>query len=272
MKTRIVEVVTVAAVVGLSAPALACSRHSHHASLGIALGNLFVGFQVAQAPCPAPFVVAPQPVYVVPPPPIFVAPPPPASEYQPPPVVMTPPPVVVAPTAPPMVAAPVVAAHSDAATSVSVSVEKEASPRPAFLGFKYLGGAAALVDWSSSMGLLGLGFAHAVGIEARFTHWFALRSDFEMRTHSRSWDLLGAKLWVPTQTIKPYVSGSLAMSEAYAMPGKMHWGFIGAAGVDVWVGKHFFIEGEVRYRISPGDCCRDLPHFTGLIGGGVAFF
>ncbi|MEW5738373.1 MAG: hypothetical protein AB1938_05575 [Myxococcota bacterium] len=293
--TRILQAVTVAAVVGLSAPALACSRHYHHGSVGISLGNIFLGFSTASVPCSAPVVVAPQPVYVAPPPtvyvpppaPVYVAPPPPV--YQPPPVVMapppvayvapsavyvpTPPPVVVAPTAPPMVAAPMAApAPPAAAASVSVEVEKKAPPRPAFLGLKYLGGSAALVDWTSGMDLSGLGYAHSFGLETRFTNWFALRSDFEMRSDSRSWDLLGAKLWVPTRTFKPYISASLAMTEAYAMPGKMHWGVVGAAGIDIWLGKHFFIEAEARYRVSPGDCCRDQPHLTGLIGAGVAFF
>lgn len=292
--TRILQAVTIAAVVGLSAPAFACSRHHHHGSIAIALGNLFFGFSASALPCSTPIVVAPQPVYVAPPPPVYVAPPapvyvaPPAPVYQPPPVVMapppvayvaptpvyvpTPPPVVVAPTAPPMVAVPVVPSAAPAAASVSVTVERKATPRPAFLGLKYLGGSAALVDWTSGVELSGLGYAHSIGLETRFTNWLALRSDFEMRPDSRSWDLIGAKLWLPTRTFKPYLSGSLAMSEAYAMRGKMHWGFVGAAGIDIWLGKHFFIEAEARYRVSPGDCCRDVPHLTGLIGAGVAFF
>lgn len=282
--TRILQAVTVAAVVGLSAPALACSRHGH-GSIGISLGNLFFGFGVS-APCTAPIVVAPPPaVYVAPPPVAYVAPP--APVYMAPPVVMapppvayvappppvyvpSPPPVVAAPPPPPMVAAPV--APVAAAASVNVRVEKKEPPRPAFLGLKYLGGTAALVDWSSGMDLSGLGYAHSIGLEGRFNRWFALRSDFEMRSDSRSWDLIGAKLWVPTETFKPYASVSLAMSEAYSQPGKMHWGVVGAAGIDIWLGKHFFIEAEARYRVSPGDCCRAEPHLTGLVGAGVAFF
>lgn len=277
--TRILQAVTVAAVVGLSAPSFACSRHAH-GSIAVTLGNLFFGFGVAATPCPAPIIVAqPAPVYVAPPPQVYVAPPVPV--YAPPPVVMapppvayvappapvyvpTPPPVVAAPPPPPMVAAP--------AASVAVRVEKPAAPKPAFLGLKYLGGSAALVDWSSGMSLSGLGYTHSIGLEGRFNRWFALRSDFEMRSDSRSWDLIGAKLWVPTSTFKPYASVSLAMTEAYAQPGQMHWGLVGAAGLDIWLGKHFFIEAEARYRVSPGDCCRSEPHLSGLIGAGVAFF
>jgi len=283
---RILQAVTVAAVVGLSAPSLACSRHGH-GSIGVTLGNLFFGFSASSAQCSLPVVAAPQvvvappsvyvappqPVYVAPPPPVYVAPPvvmaPPPVAYAAPPVAYSPPPVVVAPSASPMVAAPVVVA---AAPAVAVTVEKKEDPKPAFLGLKYLGGSAALVDWSSGMDLTGLGYAHSLGLEMRFTNWIGLRSDFELRPDSRSWDLVGLKLWVPTKTFKPYASVSLAMSEAYAMPGKMHWGVVGAAGMDIWLGKHFFIEAEARYRVSPGDCCRAEPHLSGLIGVGVAFF
>lgn len=286
--TRILQAVTVAAVVGVSAPSFACSRHAH-GSIAVSLGNLFFGFGVQAAPCPAPIIVAqPAPVYVAPPPAVYVAPPPPVyvappvPVYAPPPVVMAPPPVayvappapVYVPTPPPVVAAPpmVAAPPVAAAASVSVQVEKREDPKPAFLGLKYLGGSAALVDWSTGMSLSSLGYTHSIGLEGRFNRWFGLRSDFEMRSDSRSWDLIGAKLWVPTSTFKPYASVSLAMTEAYSQPGQMHWGLVGAAGLDIWLGKHFFIEAEARYRVSPGDCCRAEPHLSGLIGAGVAFF
>ena len=32
------------------------------------------------------------------------------------------------------------------------------------------------------------------------------------------------------------------------------------------------VEAEVRYRMTPGACCSDVPALTGVIGGGVAFF
>ncbi|MEW6430530.1 MAG: hypothetical protein AB1730_03380 [Myxococcota bacterium] len=219
---------------------------------------------------PPPVYVPPAPAYMAPP--VVMAPPPVASVAPPPVYEPPPPPVVAAPPPPPMVAAPVAAAPVAAAASVNVRVEKKDPPRPAFLGLKYLGGTAALVDWSSGMDLSGLGYAHSIGLEGRFNRWLALRSDLEMRSDSRSWDLLGAKLWVPTETFKPYASVSLAMSEAYSQPGKVHWGVVGAAGIDIWLGKHFFIEAEARYRVSPGDCCRAEPHLTGLVGAGVAFF
>lgn len=269
--TRILQAVTVAAVVGLSAPSLACSRHAH-GSIAVSLGPLYFGFGVAASPCPAPLIVPqPAPVYVAPPPPVYVVPPAPA--YSPPPVVMAPPPAAsAAPPPPPVVPAPPLVPAPAPVASVSAQVDKREKPKPAFLGLKYLGGSAALVDWSSGVSLSGLGYAHSFGLEGRFNRWFALRSDLELRTDSRSWDVIGAKLWVPTSTFKPYASVSLAMTEAFARPGQMHWGLVGAAGLDIWIGKHFFLEAEARYRVSPGDCCRAQPHLSGLVGAGIAFF
>jgi hypothetical protein len=250
--TRILQAMTVLAVVGVSAPSFACSRHTH-GGLSVTLGNLFFGIGVL--PCPAPVVVAqPAPVYVVPPPPVYA---PPAVAYVAPP----PPPVVVAP---PLVAPP--------APAVNVTVQQPRETRPALLGLKYLGGSASLVNFNGGLTTDGLGYAQSAGVELRLNRWFGLRSDFELRPDSRSWDLIGAKLWVPWSVFKPYASVSLAVSEAYSQPGLRHWGVVGAAGLDVWLGRHFFLEAEGRYRVSPGDCCRDQPHFTGLVGAGFAFF
>jgi hypothetical protein len=85
--TRILQAVTVAAVVGLSAPAWACSAHGH-GSIGVSLGSLFFGFQVASVPCSLPVVAVPQVAYA--PPPVYVAPPPPVYVAPPPPVYVTP--------------------------------------------------------------------------------------------------------------------------------------------------------------------------------------
>jgi hypothetical protein len=221
-----------AVVVGAAAPALACS-HPGHGALSLHVGGFFLGVGVNTAPCPPPVVIAP-----------------PVVQY------VAPAPVVVAP--PPVITAPAVTAPRD--------------DRPAALGLKYVGGGAALLDWSSDPPLTGLGLAHSVGLEGRLTTWLGLRSDLELRRDSRSWDVIGVKLWLPTSTFKPYVSASLAVTEAAAQPGRLHWGLVGAAGLDLWLGKHFFLEAELRYRVSPGDCCRAAPHVTGLVGAGVAFF
>lgn len=93
-----------------------------------------------------------------------------------------------------------------------------------------------------------------------------------MRATSRSWDAAGLKLSLPIPVLSPYVSGSLSASEAYNSPGRYSLGAVAAAGVDLKIGRHFFIEGEVRYRVAPGDCCREEPQLSALIGAGVAFF
>lgn len=273
---RVLQAVAVLTVVGLSAPAYACSRHGG-GSVAIALGEFFFGFGLGR-PCNAPIVVQPAPVVVAPPPvyapPPVVMAPPPVAYVAPPPVVYvpTPPPVVVAPPPPPMVAAPTPPPAPVAAANVSVRVQRPVDPAPAHLGLKYLGGGAALLDWSDDVNLTGLGYSHSIGLEGRLTRWFALRSDLEWRPDGRSFDLIGAKLWTPTRTFKPFISASLSMSESYALPGVKHWGVVGAAGLDIWLGKHFFLSAEARYRVSPGDCCRSEPHLTGLVGAGFALF
>ena len=85
--------------------------------------------------------------------------------------------------------------------------------------------------------------------------------------------MLGVKLSLfPHSPVKPYASVSFSGNENYANPGKFSFGFAGAGGLDVFIGKTFFLEAEVRYRMTPGACCSEVPALTGVIGGGVAFF
>jgi hypothetical protein len=85
--------------------------------------------------------------------------------------------------------------------------------------------------------------------------------------------MLGVKLSLfPNSPVKPYASVSFGGNENYARPGNYTFGFAGAAGLDVFIGRTFFLEAEVRYRMTPGNCCSEAPALTGVIGGGVAFF
>jgi hypothetical protein len=146
--------------------------------------------------------------------------------------------------------------------------------KPSLLAIKYAPGASSPVAWATQPEFGGFGFAHSVGLELRLSRWFALRSDFEMRNTGRSWDMLGLKVWlIPSWALKPYASVSVSGSEANSFPGKFQLGMSAALGVDLMIGKHFFIEAEARYRVSPtSECCREVPTLTGLVGGGVAFF
>jgi hypothetical protein len=247
------------AVVSVAAPSLGCV---YSVKGRVLADGRAIRFRVANAPCPAAVaglaVLGPAPMAYAPPPVAYAQAP---VEYAPPPVMMAPqlvvppppvvvPPVVVAPAAPP--------------------------PRPErmpFLALKYAPGASAPVALSNGVETGGVGFAHSVGLELRVARWLAVRSDYEMRPEGRSWDMVGLKLspfsrWV----LRPYASVSLSGSEAYALPGKFQLGMVGAAGLDLFFGRHFFLEAEARYRVSPSDCCREVPHLTGLLGAGVAFF
>lgn len=217
-------------------------------------------YDAVVAPAPQ---YAPAPVVVQQPPPVVYAPPP-APAYAPPVQVYTPPPVVYAP--PPVATAP-----------VPVVVQPAPRPKddkPNFLALKYMPGFSSnistpdgKIDFSTPQ------FAHSPGVEFRLTRWLSLRSDLEFRSDSRTWDVLGVKgSLFPRSPVKPYASVSFAVSENLKNPGKFSLGFSAAAGMDIFIGKYFFLEAEARYRMTPGSCCSEVPTLAVVAGGGVAFF
>lgn len=249
---RLVRLIAVLSIVGVSAPAFACRTGG---GVGIQLGSVFFGFSRHRHACP-PVVVQAVPVQALPP----------VAYYTQPQVVYAPPPVVYSP--PPMIyAAPA------AVVQAKVAPPRD-DRRPGFLALKYMPGASSNVTMSDqSIDFGQVGFAHSPGLELRLTRWFSLRSDLEFRRGGRTWDILGIKgSLFPNSPVKPYASVSFSGNENYANPGKYSFGFAGAGGLDVFLGKHFFLEAEVRYRMTPGACCSEVPALTGLVGGGVAFF
>lgn len=260
---RLVRLFAVLSIVGVATPALAHCRAG--GGVGIQLGSLFFGFSKRHN-CPPPVVYA-QPL----PPVAYYTQQPPPVVYAPPPVVYSPPPMVYAPQAPvvygnaPMVAAPV----------VQQRVAPPRDDRPGFLALKYMPGVSTnpSISDNGALDFDATAFAHSPGIELRLTRWLSLRSDLEFRRGGRTWDMLGVKLSLPPHSpVKPYASVSFSGNENYANPGKYSFGFAAAGGLDVFIGKFFFVEAEVRYRMTPGACCSEVPALTGLIGGGVAFF
>lgn len=212
-------------------------------------------------------VVAPPPVYVQP----QVIYQQPQVVYQQAPVVMAPPPMVQA--APVYVAPPVVVQPPPRV--VTRTVTAPAPERPALIGIKYTPGLSGIFTSSpGAVGFSGARFTHSAGLEARLSRWFALRSDVELRNDSRSFDVIGAKVWLAGAdwAVKPYLSASLSGTMADSRPNALTVGVVGAGGVDVFFGKHFFLEAEVRYRALPGSCCTEVPQVTGVVGAGVAFF
>lgn len=266
---RLIRLVAVLSAVGVATPALA---HCHK-GIGIQIGGIFIGgykhrrhchdvVYVPAAPVvQAPVVVQPQvyaePVYAPPPPPMVVAQPvyqQPVYQqpvYSPPPIVYAQPPAVVVQKPQPV-----------------------KDDRPGLLAIKYMPGVSTAVAAPDGQVQFGdPAFAHSPGVEVRLTRWLSLRSDLEFRKDSRTWDMLGVKLsLLPRSFIKPYASVSFSGNENLSNPGKFSFGFAGAAGVDVMFGKHFFLEAEARYRMTPGSCCAEVPTLTGVVGGGVAFF
>jgi len=216
-------------------------------------------------------VVAPPPVYVQP----QVIYQQPQVVYQQPPVVMAPPPMVQA--APVYVAPPppVVVVQPQPPRVVTRTVTAPAVERPALIGIKYTPGLSGIFTSSAgAVGFSGARFTHSAGLEARLSRWFALRSDVELRNDSRSFDVIGAKVWLAGAdwAVKPYLSASLSGTMVDSRPNALTVGVVGAGGVNVFFGKHFFLEAEVRYRALPGSCCTEVPQVTGVVGAGVAFF
>ncbi len=233
---RLVRFAGVLLFVGMSSPAFACYTDS---GLGIQLGTVFLGVSKRNAPC------------------VLLA--------QASPVIYSPPPVVYAPPQPVVyVAPPVVVAQPGPVKD----------GRPGMFAIKYMPGASStLYLGPDSLEVGRIGFAHSLGLELRLTRWLSLRSDLEFRRRSRTWDIMGIKLSLfPHSPVKPYASVSFAGNENYSNKGQYSFGFAGAGGLDVFLGKTFFLEAEVRYRMTPSSCCVDAPALTGLVGGGVAFF
>ncbi|MCU0700443.1 MAG: hypothetical protein MUC96_28365 [Myxococcaceae bacterium] len=225
----------------------------------------------------APVVVSPPPVYVQPapvyvqPPPVYVQPP---QVIEAPPVVMSPPPLPAPP--PPVVVAPapVVVAPAPAPQVVTRPPPPREPERPALIGIKYQPGFSGLLtSGPGSVGFSDGRFVHGVGLEARLSRWFALRSDVELRSNSRSYDVIGAKLWLAGADwkVKPFVSASLSGTEYDLRPNALAIGVVGSGGIDVFFGRHFFLTGEVKVRATPDGCC-SVPQVTASAGAGVAFF
>lgn len=240
---RLVRLIAVLSIVGVATPALAHCRAG--GGVGIQLGSVFFGFS-KRSNCPPPVMLA-QPL-------------PPVAYYtQQPQVVYSPPPMIYA--QPPQV--------------VQQRVAPPRDDRPGFLALKYMPGVSTTPSVSKDgvFDFDSTAFAHSPGLELRLTRWLSLRSDLEFRKGGRTWDMLGVKLSLfPHSPVKPYASISFSGNENYANPGKFSFGFAGAGGLDVFIGKIFFVEAEVRYRMTPGACCSEVPALTGVIGGGVAFF
>jgi hypothetical protein len=255
---RLVRLIAVMTAVGMATPALAHCRKG----IGIQLGSVFIGASKLRRNC--------QEVMVVPAPVVVQAAP--VVEYSQPPIVYAPPPVVVAP--PPVVRysnPPLVYAQPQVVVQAPAPKREE---RPGFLAIKYMPGVSSNVSApGGDVQFSTPNFAHSPGIELRLTRWLSLRSDLEFRMEGRTWDMLGVKLsLLPRSPVKPYISASFSGNENLANPGKYSFGFAGAAGLDVMIGKYFFLEAEARYRMTPGSCCSEVPALTGVIGGGVAFF
>jgi len=149
-------------------------------------------------------------------------------------------------------------------------VEELAPPPPRreepLLAVKALGGVSGLVN-SSDAPSDQPGFSGMIGAEFRLTRWLALRSDLDFRPNGISWDAAGLKLRAPW-FLSPYISVGATLGFSN---GHLALGPVGAAGLDLHLGRHFFLEVEGAYRVSPGEQLRRGGQASLMAGLGWAF-
>jgi hypothetical protein len=243
-----------------SLPAGAQVFFGHHRGVSIAVG--------------LPFFQAHVMLGVPPPPPVFVQ----AVPVQ---VVVPVAEVQVQPPPPPPPPARVVMVGYAAPQQVVQAVPPPEEPwRPGRVALKYSPNyAGTLVTSPSEVGLSGGSFSHGLGLEVRLSRWFALRTDVDFSRGRRTFDALGAKLWLAggEWRVKPFISGGLSLTQLDARPQGVWVGYYGSAGLDIFVGKHLFFTAEARYRPMPESCgcsatTAAVHQVSGVVGVGVAFF
>ena len=111
------------------------------------------------------------------------------------------------------------------------------------------------------------GFGLSAGLEVRLTGWLALRSDVDFRRGGHSLDFLGIKLSLDRDTLRPFASLSVGGDFPAERIGNSWLALTGALGLDVALGRNFFLTAEARARTT-----KQQP-LTGalLVGVGVAF-
>ncbi len=230
-----------------------------HLAFGLAVGAAapvyayeappLVEVEVEEAPEPPPLVE----VEVLPPPP--------------PPVV-----VQVAPRPPPQVRAPPPPAEE----------EEPAPERPPRVAVKWAPLARSMMSLDSLSGRLFEPNAGSVGLEYRFSRYWALRTDLQYSRDGALWDVAAAKFSLfPNSFFRPFASGGVSGIRLVELGtgtrvDSTRLGVVASAGLNLFFGKHVFLEAEGKFRHYLDDpfndmAVRNLSQWTVLIGGGVAF-
>jgi hypothetical protein len=258
------------------------------------VGPVHAGFYAygVYAPRVPVFYYAPPVAYYLPPPPVFYVAPPPPPTY----VAEAP---VYTPPAPPVYYAPPEVPPPPTLVVAPPPVEVDRIPRLA-LKWAPVGVTSApqaAPGGSNNVNPFDVG---NIGLEYRFPNrYWALRSDFEYGPNLGVWDFISLKLSLfPHSFIRPYISGGITGSNVYdhnlsngVITKTPAAGGVAAAGVDVFFGKHFFIEAEGKGRLfafpvggssvegnpqgAPGPVAQGfqpVAQWTATIGAGVALF
>ncbi len=236
--------------------------------------------EVEPLPPPPPLVqvevVQPAPLPALPPAPLVqveVTPPPrpapaPARVVVAAPVV-APAPVVVARPPPPQVRAE---------PEPREEVDPDRTPRVAV---KWAPFARSVMDLDRLTSELSLN-AGSVGLEYRMGRYLALRTDVQYSRDGALWDIAALKLSVfPNSFVRPFISGGLSGIRLVELGSgtrvdSTRLGVVAGAGLNLFFGKHVFLEAEAKFRHYSDDpfndmAVRNLSQWTALIGAGVAF-
>ena len=140
------------------------------------------------------------------------------------------------------------------------------------ISVRYAPGISAPVSFDDQrFGVGPAAWIHSPGVEVRISRYFSIRADAELRDGAQTWLIPGIKLSaMPHARVHPWISLSAALHRVDAAPGRVAVGLMKAVGLDFTVFKYFFLSGEVRVSVVPGDCC-SLPRVSGLFGAGVQF-
>ncbi len=109
------------------------------------------------------------------------------------------------------------------------------------------------------------GLVGAVQLEFRPLLWLAVRSGFELAPAGQALDVVGVKL-SPNTIWRPYFAASLA-AQFVRQTGGAAFGTALAGGLDVSLGRGFFLEAEARLRLIVAN----TPQASLSVGAGFEF-
>jgi hypothetical protein len=114
----------------------------------------------------------------------------------------------------------------------------------------------------------GDGGLFAIGWEYRFANrHLALRGDLELSAQSWALDPVALKAsLLPDWALRPFASAGFTLADPFGIAPSLRFGLVLAAGLDLHLGRHVFLEIEAKGRVTNG-----MTQFGGALGAGYLF-